>query len=105
LRKKVTVILILALMLLTLGGCNLQPGQLLHSDQAQSPELVQVMIYFTDGQTLDAYVENLGMEGNSKIYTGGSSVNYLYNQNGKVIGCFNYQRVLYMKILPQNEKK
>jgi hypothetical protein len=63
------------------------------------------MIYFTDGKVFTGYVENLGVEESGKLFTGGSSVNNLYNQDGKIIGCFNYQHVLYMKILPDIEKK
>lgn len=101
-RHKIAATLLLAVLLL--GGCKFEPGNLLHRDQPEKPELVKVMIYFTDGQTLSGYVENLGVEGSSQIYTGGSSVNYLYDKDGKITGCFNYQRVLYMKILPENDK-
>lgn len=103
-RRRVVAGLLLIVLLLSLGGCKLETGKLFQADQERDTKLIKVMIYFTDGQTLTGYVENLGMEGSSKIYTGGSSVNYLYDPDGNITGCFNYQRVLYMKILPDNVK-
>lgn len=102
-RKRLAATLLLTVLLLSLGGCKLDTAALLHPDQKGKSDMVRVMIYFPDGKTLTGYVENLGMAESSKVYTGGSSVNYFYDRNGKIIGCFNYHNVLYMKILPEKE--
>lgn len=103
-KKKIGVLFLLALLLVSAGGCKLEASRLWQANKSNQPELIKVMIYFTDNQTVIGYVDDLGMDKSSKIYTGGSSVNYLYDKEGKVTGCFNFQRVLYMKILRENEK-
>ncbi|HEX3011389.1 MAG TPA: hypothetical protein VHQ70_05025 [Syntrophomonadaceae bacterium] len=102
-KRRAAIALLLAVLLLAVGGCKMNFGRLYQPQQNDKAEMVKVIIYFTDGKELTGYVENLGMEGSSKIYTGGSSVNNVYDRSGKIIGCFNYQHVLYMKILPENE--
>ncbi|MBO8158335.1 hypothetical protein [Thermosyntropha sp.] len=67
------------------------------------PELIKVQIFFTDNQSITGYVKSLGIEEDAKVYVGGSSLNYLYDKNGNIIGSYNYQRVLYMKIIPEKE--
>ena len=68
-------------------------------------DLLKVEIFFTDDKTLVGYVKQLGIEQQGKVYVGGSSLNYLYNENGEIIGSYNYQRVLYIKILPHEEEE
>jgi hypothetical protein len=63
------------------------------------PQLIQVELFFTDKETLVTYVKGLGIEEEGKVFAGGSSMNYIYDKEGNVIGAFNYQRLIYAKIL------
>jgi hypothetical protein len=66
----------------------------------EKPQLTKVEIHFADTNKLVCYVKSLGVEENGQVYVGGASVNYIYDQEGKIIGSYNYQRVDYIKILP-----
>lgn len=96
-RLLLTLTLILALFI---GGCNLD-GQDIWKPGGSQDELIKVEITFTDGQNLTGYVKTLGIEKDAVIYVGGSSLNYLYDKSGNITGSFNYQRVLYMKIITE----
>ncbi len=85
--------------LLALAGCNLDYKQLMQKSEPPEPELLKVEIYFTDKDHIPAYVKSLGIEKDGQVYTGGSSLNYLYDANGKIIGSFNYAKVEYIKIV------
>lgn len=89
--------------LLSMSGCNAGFSKL-DIQKKSKPELIKVRIFFTDDQSITAYVKSLGIEEHGKVYVGGSSLNYLYDENGNIIGSYNYQRVLYIKILPENEE-
>jgi len=69
----------------------------------EQAQLIKVEIFFTDGATLIGYVKNLSIEPEGKVYVGGSSSNYLYDARGKIVGAYNYQRVLYIKIIPEDQ--
>ncbi|SHG55944.1 hypothetical protein SAMN02745221_00461 [Thermosyntropha lipolytica DSM 11003] len=88
--------------LLSSSGCSTDFSGL---DMKKKPkqELIKVQIVFTDDQSIVGYVKSLGIEEHGKVYVGGSSLNYLYDKNGNIIGSYNYQRVLYIKILPEKE--
>lgn len=101
--KRVFLIASLLIMLAFTCGCDTDWGRLLQSDSEDEAQLFKAMIYFTDGATLEAYIKELGIEKDGTIYVGGSSLNYLYDRNGKVIGSYNYQRVLYIKIISEEE--
>lgn len=91
-------------MLLFVTGCNTQFNNIIPDKKNIAEDLLKVEITFTDGQSLIGYVKQLGIEQQQgRVYVGGSSLNYLYNQKGEVIGSYNYQRVLYMMIMPQEE--
>ena len=94
---------IVLLLALFMGGCSLDTEGLFKSSGSEKTDLMKVEITFTDDQLLTGYVKSLGIEKGSTVYVGGSSLNYLYDQNGNIVGAFNYQRVLYMKII--NESK
>ena len=101
-------ILALALLLsfLLLSGCNYNISELLGIPvQSRQDELIKAKIYFTDDQILDAYIKDLGIQQDGKVYVGGSSLNYLYDARGNIVGCYNYQRVLYIKIVPEANKE
>lgn len=98
-RKRLIGLLILSLFI---TGCNTEIADLFPDKKNTAENLLRVEITFTDGQSLIGYVKQLGIEQQQgKVYVGGSSLNYLYNQKGEVIGSYNYQRVLYMMIIPQ----
>lgn len=85
---------------LMVSGCQFDVGQLTRPTEEEKDQLIRVEIVFTDDKTLVGYVKELAIDPESKVYVGGSSANYLYDAGGNVVGVFNYQRVLYMNILP-----
>ncbi|HOQ09831.1 MAG TPA: hypothetical protein PLG09_06875 [Syntrophomonadaceae bacterium] len=95
------VILLIGLMLVS--GCQFDPGSISKPIRTEEDQLIRVEIVFTDNQTLIGYVKDLSITPDAKIYVGGSSTNYLYDAQGNIVGSYNYQRVLYMKILPPEE--
>lgn len=95
--RMVAVVLLLGLVV---SGCQFDPSRLTQSVREEEDKLIRVEIVFTDDQTLIGYVKDLAIDPDSKIYVGGSSTNYLYDAQGNIVGAYNYQRVLYMKILP-----
>jgi hypothetical protein len=96
--KKFAAIFLLILLMLT-GGCKFDSGKLIQKND--KPQLIKAQICFSNGDKLTGYVESLGIEGSGQVYVGGSSLNYLYDNNGKTIGSYNYHNVLYIKVLPQ----
>lgn len=101
--KKQVVIAACLLILLSVAavGCNFDISRILgEEDTGAEAELIKVNIHFTDGEQLDAYIKDLGIEEDGKVYVGGSSLSYLYDVKGNIIGSYNYQRVLYIKIIP-----
>lgn len=84
-------------------GCNFELPSIPYEKDITS-KLIKVEITFTDDKTLVGYVKELGIEQQGgKVYVGGSSLNYLYDKNGNIVGAFNYQRVLFMKIISEEE--
>lgn len=101
--KKKLAGLIILLLLFGVMGCNIDLSNVI-SEKDTTADLIKVEINFTDDKTLVGYVKELGIEQKGgKVYVGGSSLNYLYNKDGHVIGVFNYQRVLYMKVITEEE--
>lgn len=99
--RKLLLACLLLIMVITLSGCDINTHNLLNSSQ-EKDKFVKVEIVFTDGEKLVAYVKDLGLESDARIYIGGASTNNFYDARGNVIGAFNYQRVLYIKILPES---
>ena len=100
------VVLALLLCFLFLSGCNYNISGLLgKSVKSHQDELIKAKIYFTDDQIVEAYIKDLGVQQDGKVYVGGSSLNYLYDAQGNIVGCYNYQRVLYIKIIPENSEE
>lgn len=90
----------LVIVLVLLGGCSFDYRSLTgKKEKTQPPQLMKVEIRFTDGVTLTGYVKELAVSEEGVVYVGGASANYLYDARGKVIGVFNYNQVLYMKII------
>ncbi|MGI5911216.1 MAG: hypothetical protein ACOX6E_01365 [Syntrophomonadaceae bacterium] len=99
--KRLIFTCLLLIMVLTLSGCNFNLSNLV-KPQDNPDTFVKVEIVFTDGQSLITYLRDLGLEKNARIYVGGASTNNFYDSEGNIIGAFNYQRVLYIKILPES---
>ncbi|HWP95746.1 MAG TPA: hypothetical protein VN426_02775 [Syntrophomonadaceae bacterium] len=91
---------LLLLFMLTLSGCNYNYKELFTSQKPEE-KLIRVEVHFSDTDKMVGYVKNLGMEENARIFVGGSSVNYLYDKAGNIIASFNYQRIEYIKIIPE----
>lgn len=100
-RRGFALMLIMLLMTLALSGCqNLQIQDLFKKNSNDQPRLISVRIHFDRGDMVEGYVSELGVEKSGKLYAGGSSLSYIYDAQGNVVGSFNYQRVTYMQILP-----
>lgn len=100
-RRSRLLMLIMILMILALSGCqNVQIKDLLKKNSNEQQSLIAVRIHFDRGDMVDGYVSELGVEKSGKLYAGGSSLSYIYDARGNVVGSFNYQRVTYMQILP-----
>ncbi|WP_061213758.1 hypothetical protein [Syntrophomonas wolfei] len=97
--------ILLILLLLFNSGCNFEGKRLFQSSSAPEEQLIKVRIVFTDDQELETYIKNLGIDEKGKVYVGGSSLSYFYDANGKVLGSYNYQRVLYIEIIPEKNKE
>jgi len=94
----------LTLFTLVSSGCDSNLQNLFHSStKNDGKELIKAEIVFTDGERLEGYIKDLGIESDGKMYVGGSSLNYIYDADGNVVGSYNYQRVLYIKILPEKK--
>jgi len=101
--KRVVLALLLVFTIIGVVGCNADYKQLLQKTKSSEEPLIKVQIQFTDQKQTVCYVKSLGLEEKGQIYTGGASLNYMYDQEGKILGSFNYQRVIYMKILTDEE--
>jgi hypothetical protein len=101
-RKRLIITCLLLIMVMVLSGCDVNARNLIDSSKDNKQELIKVEIVFTDGQKLVTHVKELGVDSNARVFVGGSSTNYFYDARGNVIGAFNYQRVLYMRVLPKS---
>lgn len=97
-KPKLLVVVVLLTGLLAAAGCNYDFKQLLQSRQEESP-LIKVEIHFANNDNLTTYVKSLGVEKDGEVYVGGASVNYMYDEKGRIIGSYNYTKVEYIKIL------
>lgn len=96
--------ILLILLLLFNSGCNFEGKKLFQSSTTPEEQLIKVRIVFTDAQELETYIKNLGVDEKGKVYIGGSSLNYFYDATGELMGSYNYQRVLYIEIIPEENK-
>lgn len=101
-----TRLLVAALVLLICiagtAGCSNNLRSWLPETNKTDPPLIRVQIQFTDQKETVCYVKSLGMEASAEVYAGGPSCNYMYDQDGNITGSFNYQHVMYMNILPDD---
>ncbi len=100
-KKRSFISIFFILLMLFTSGCKFDFQQMFQSSKAIEEKPVKVEIIFTDGESLVGYIKSLGIEENGRVYVGGSSLNYLYDKNGNIIGSYNYQRVLYIKLVPE----
>lgn len=104
-RKKAVFACCIITALLLVSGCNFDIQKIVQSSsEKENTPLIKVKIVFTDAETLETYVKSLGINESGKVYVGGSSLNYFYDSKGNVVGSYNYQRVLYIKVLPEQDK-
>ena len=90
---------------LFIGGCKFQTASLFNNSSAEEGQkLIKVEITFTNNQKIVTYINNLGIDRNAQVYVGGSSANYMYDEHGNVVGVFNYQQIIYIKVLKVVEK-
>ena len=103
-KKRLVVLSLLTFFVLVLGGCNANLQNVFKQVEVKNEEpLIKVSITFTNGESITGYIKYLGIEQESgRVYIGGSSVNYLYDKDGNVAGYYNYQRVLYIVVIPDN---
>lgn len=99
-RNKVILALLMVLLALATVGCGYDYRSLLPGAQSEEAALIKVNIRFNDQAEVECYVKSLGIDPEAQVYVGGPSLNYMYDQDGNVIGSYNYQNVLYMKVLP-----
>ena len=95
---------LLLVTIIALSGCKLDTSKLIHPGKEKKEQLIKVEIVFTDGEKLVTYLKQLGLESDARVYVGGPSTNYYYDARGNVMGVFNYQRVLYIRLLPEGER-
>ncbi|MEN6351147.1 MAG: hypothetical protein ABFD08_17355 [Syntrophomonas sp.] len=106
--KKIKIFLAVFLLslLFLCSGCNFDPGSLLQSSSVQNEDKpFKAEIVFGENDKIVGYIKSLGIEDDGQVYIGGASLNYLYDKNGNIIGSYNYQKVLYIKILAENKEK
>jgi hypothetical protein len=100
-KRQLVFTCLLLITIITLSGCKFDTSKLIHPSKEKKEHLIKVEIVFTDGETLVAYLKQLRLESDARVYVGGPSSNYYYDARGNVIGAFNYQRVLYIRLLPE----
>ena len=71
-----------------------------HNHQLMS-NLIYARMVFSDNESITGYITGLGIEKDGRLFAGGSSCNYVYDKDGQVVGAFNYQRLLYIEIIPE----
>lgn len=95
-KNRVMMMVLILGMVILLSGCN-KSLPTVNSSKASRPALIHVEITFEGGHTLKGYVKQLTLGEDSIVYSGGMNSTYLYDSKGRIIGVFNYSRVLYIK--------
>jgi len=99
--KRTIMALLLVTFMAGMAGCTFDYRSLLQKTSSPETPLMRVQIQFTDGEKVICYVKSLGLDKNATVYAGGPSLNYMFDRDGNIIGSYNYQRVLYITILPE----
>lgn len=100
-RNKTILALLMILLALGTVGCGYDYRSLLPGAKTEEAALIRVNIRFNDQAEVECYVKSLGIDPEAQVYAGGPSLNYMYDQDGNVIGSYNYQNVFYMRVLPE----
>ena len=101
--KTLLVALILLIIIVGTAGCNNSVQSLLQKTQSPEQPLTRVQIQFTDQKQTICYVKSLGLEKGAQVYAGGPSSNNMYDRDGNIVGSYNYQHVLYMNVIPEED--
>ncbi len=104
-KRRILGVVLLLLLVMFNSGCHFEGKKLFQSSPDTEKQLIKVQITFTDDQKLETYIKDLGIDEKGKVYIGGSSLNYFYDASGRVLGSYNYQRVLYIEIIPEKNKE
>ncbi len=99
--KRAIMALLLVAFIAGIAGCNFDYRSLLPKTPSLETPLIKVQIQFTDDEKVNCYVKSLGLDKDATVYAGGPSLNYMFDRDGNIIGSYNYQRVLYITILPE----
>ena len=106
-KRKALIMVSIILLLFLAAGCKVDWKSVLPHEESK-PELVKVEITFEGGKTLTGYLKDLQLEKDSVVFIGGVTSTNLYDARGNIVGVFNYNRVLFIKVLkeqkPTNEK-
>ena len=98
-KTRIGLLILLFLAMLMLSGCKLNVQQLWQKTQPKEPAMMNVEMHFANGDVVVGYVKSMGIEEDGLVYNGGSSLSYIYNEQGKIVGSFNYARLEYMKLV------
>lgn len=99
-RRKIMLAGLMALLLLGVTGCGYDLRSLLPGARTGEAPLLKVHIQFRSDQAeIECYVKSLGIAPEGQVYQGGSSLNYMYDREGNIIGSYNYQNVQYMEVI------
>lgn len=98
-KTRIGLLILLFLAMLMLSGCKLNVQQLWQKTQPEEPAMLNVEMHFANGDVVVGYVKSMGIEEDGLVYNGGSSLSYIYNEQGKIVGSFNYARLEYMKLV------
>ena len=99
-KSRAWLLIVLLLTALSITGCKLEVKQLWQKTQPAEPKLLNVELHFRSSDVVYGYVKSMGIADEGEVYNGGSSLNYIYNEKGKIIGSFNYANLEYMKLVP-----
>ncbi len=91
----------LLLSVLFVSGCDYNYRHLFTGEKKNEAPLIKAEIHFSENDKVTGYIRDLGVEDVGKVYVGGASLNYIYDQDGNIVGSYNYQRVEYIKILTE----
>ncbi|MEQ8174705.1 MAG: hypothetical protein ABRQ26_06490 [Syntrophomonadaceae bacterium] len=102
-RIRILTVALMAALILT-AGCNVNYKQMFSRDKKAEEKLFRAEIHFGENEKVVGYIKSLGVQEDAKVYVGGASLNYLYDQQGNIVGSYNYMRVEYINILPEEQR-
>lgn len=100
-RKRLIIVVLLIVLTIGIAGCNYDYKSIIPGAKNEQILLIKAEIHFNSQEVIDCYIKSLGIDQEADVYTGGSSLNYMYDKSGNIIGSYNYQNVLYIKVLSE----